>query len=43
MLQGLVVLFSGAMIYVIAPWVARPLNALLALLNKPKAAAATGA
>ena len=43
MLQGLVVLFSGAMIYVIAPWVARPLNALPALLNKPKAAAATGA
>ena len=43
MLQGLVVLFSGAMIYVIAPWVARPLNALLALFSKPKAAAATGA
>jgi ABC-type uncharacterized transport system permease subunit len=33
LMQGLVVLFSGAMIYVIAPWVAKPLNAVLNLFG----------
>ncbi len=37
LMQGLVVLFSGAMIYVIAPWVAKPLNALLNLFGAARA------
>ena len=37
LMQGLVVLFSGAMIYVIAPWVAKPLNAVLNLFGAARA------
>jgi ABC-type uncharacterized transport system permease subunit len=36
MLQGFIVLFSGAMVYVIAPWVARALGVVTALMPHPK-------
>lgn len=36
MLQGFIVLFSGAMVYVIAPWVARALGVVTALMPHSK-------
>jgi simple sugar transport system permease protein len=43
MLQGFIVLFSGAMVYVIAPQVARALNGLTGLLASDKPQATAGA
>ena len=37
MLQGFIVLFSGAMVYVIAPWLARLVGAVSALTRPSKA------
>ena len=42
MLQGFIVLFSGAMVYVIAPWVARALGAVTALLPSTKPSVTSG-
>ena len=42
MLQGFIVLFSGAMVYVIAPWVARALGVVTALLPHPKPSVPAG-
>ena len=42
MLQGFIVLFSGAMVYVIAPWVSRALGLFTGLVPHPKPAAQSG-
>ena len=42
MLQGFIVLFSGAMVYVIAPWVARALGGVTALLPHSKSPMPSG-
>jgi ABC-type uncharacterized transport system permease subunit len=42
MLQGFIVLFSGAMVYVIAPWVARALGVVTALMPHPKSTVQSG-
>lgn len=42
MLQGFIVLFSGAMIYVFAPWVSRVLDLLSRLLPRPAPASDKG-
>ena len=43
MLQGFIVLFSGAMAYVIAPWVSRVVNFLRRSLSRPSSEKAAGA
>lgn len=42
MLQGFIVLFSGAMVYVIAPWVSRALGLVTGLVPQPKSVAQSG-
>jgi general nucleoside transport system permease protein len=42
MLQGFIVLFSGAMVYVIAPWVARILGFITGLMPHPKSVVQSG-
>jgi general nucleoside transport system permease protein len=42
MLQGFIVLFSGAMVYVIAPWVARALGLFSGWVPHTKSATQSG-